>query len=97
MWDDLHGNADFTMLIVGREESQEAVSKFKVANNFTFPMAVDLDGSAYAGFAEERIPRTYLVSRDGTVLFHSAGFSDSLFYETEFKRLRQIIASELEW
>jgi peroxiredoxin len=97
MWDDLHGNADFTMLIVGREESQEAVSKFKVANNFTFPMAVDLDGSAYAEFAEERIPRTYLVSRDGTVLFHSAGFSDSLFYETEFKRLRQIIASELEW
>lgn len=95
LWTDLKANPDFRMLVVGREETDEAVAAFKIKAGFTFPMAIDPDASAFGKFAKEGIPRTYLIARDGTILFQSLGFADTDLYEHELAQLRQAIDKEL--
>jgi hypothetical protein len=53
-------------------------------------MAADSEGSAYSRFAKERIPRTYLISRDGTILYQCTGY-----YEAEIGKLKALLAVEL--
>lgn len=95
MWEELHDNEDFTMLIVSREESQETVTSFKSEQRFTFPMACDPDRSAFNQFATEGIPRTYLISRDGTILYQSTGYFEGL-YEQELARLKHLVDQQLK-
>ncbi len=96
LWNDLHGNEEFAMLVVGREETPETVAAFKSTHDFTFPMAADSDGSAFRKFAEDSIPRTYVLSRDGTILFQGRGFAEIDFYQSEMARLRKIVDVELK-
>lgn len=108
LWNDLRDNEDFTMLVVGREESAETVAAFKAKNGYTFPMALDPDRSATGKtgkFADSYIPRTYVISRDGTILFQATGFCEldenpanleiGQFYQSELVRLRKIVDEEL--
>ena len=63
LWNDLQGNEDFRLLVVDRKETQQTAADFQSKNGYTFPMAVDPDGAAFGKFANEGIPRTYLISR----------------------------------
>ena len=59
-------------------------------------MAVDPEATAFHKFAKQGIPRTYVISRDGTILFQTIGFADELdVYKKEFERLRRTIKKEL--
>lgn len=95
LWKELGGNDSFMMLVVGREESQATIAAFRVDKDFTFPMAFDEHRSAYAKFAEESIPRTYLIGREGKILFQSIGFGEHEVYHNEFKRLKELIADDM--
>jgi hypothetical protein len=53
-------------------------------------MAVDSEGSAYSHLAKERIPRTYVISRDGTILYQCTGY-----YEAEIGKLKALLAGEI--
>jgi peroxiredoxin len=64
----------FRLLVIGREESTEAVRDFRSENGFSFPMAADPDRVVFSLFATESIPRTVVVSPAGTVVYSQIGF-----------------------
>lgn len=59
-------------------------------DHLTFPFAADPKRKVYSQFAEQLIPRTYLISPDGTILFQSSGYRSK-----DFRELLEIIKHEL--
>jgi peroxiredoxin len=90
MWEELHDHSDFAMLIVGREETEDTVAAFKAKEGYSFPMTADPGRQTYALFAKQGIPRTYVVSRDGKIVYQCSGF-----YETELAKLNDLVRNEL--
>jgi peroxiredoxin len=90
LWDEFRGNGDFRMLVVGSKESDRSVKAFRQEHGFSFPMAADPGRSAYHKFATQYIPRTYLVSRQGTIVYQWTGH-----YEAEIAKLRKLLRKEL--
>ena len=90
IWGEFHTNDAFSMLVIAREESVEKVTAFRAGQGRQFPMAADPDRAVYNRFAQERIPRTYLISRDGTILYQCTGY-----YETEIGKLKALLAGEI--
>jgi peroxiredoxin len=82
---------NFVLLIFGREHSWEEVNKFKSDNKFSMPFFPDPGRKIYSKFATQFIPRNFLISPDGKVLFNSIGFE-----EKDFKSLKEIIAIQMK-
>ena len=84
-------NPKFQLLIFGREHTWEQVNKFKAENKFTMPFYPDPDRKIYSKFALQFIPRTFLISPEGKVIFSSIGF-----VEKDFNELKELIKVELK-
>jgi peroxiredoxin len=82
---------DFLMIGIAREQSKETVSGFLKKNKFTFPMAADPEGEIFDLFANRGVPRSYVVDRNGKILFQSVGLETE-----EFARRNKIIEQELK-
>ncbi len=78
LWKDLKADKGFEMLVVSRGEDKETVAPFVAERGFTFPVALDPDSLAFHAFADEGIPRTYLIGRDGKILSQMIGFSEGV-------------------
>ncbi len=83
-------NPNFELLIFGREHSWEEVNKFKAENKFTMPFYPDPERKIYSKFAGQYIPRNFLVSAEGKVIFSSIGFETD-----DFKELKTMIENQL--
>jgi len=90
IWDEFRDNDEFRMLVVGQGESDASLNAFRREHGFTFPMASDPDKSTYAKFASTYIPRTYLISSEGTIIYQWTGF-----YEEEIPKLKKLLSKEL--
>jgi peroxiredoxin len=90
LWQQYQGRKNFALLVVGREETPQSVAAFKAEHRFTFPMAADPQRGVYGLFAKEFIPRTYLISPEGTIRFACTGYD-----EQEFAELKEEIAGQL--
>ena|SRR5579863_1106606 len=77
IWETHRDNDGFALVVIGREETTETLNAFRSKHGYTFPMAPDPERSAYSLFATELIPRTYLISADGTICFEAAGFDEA--------------------
>ncbi len=75
IWTENKNNSRFRLLVIGREETMEAVRDFRSKNGFSFPIAADPDRAVYSLFAKESIPRTLIVSPEGQVVYSKAGFT----------------------
>lgn len=84
-------NPNFRLLIFGREHGWDEVNKFKTDNKFSMPFFPDVDRKIFSKFAGQYIPRNFLVSPEGKVLFSSIGFN-----ENEFKSLKELIELQLK-
>ncbi|HEY3371249.1 MAG TPA: TlpA disulfide reductase family protein [Prolixibacteraceae bacterium] len=84
-------NPKFKLLIFGREHNWKEVNKFKEANKYTMPFYPDPDRKIYAQFAKQFIPRNFLISPDGKVIFSSIGF-----VQANFDALKELIKTELK-
>jgi len=84
-------SAGLAVLAISREEPVAAVRAFRAANHYTMPMAVDPSRFAYERFATEGIPRTYVLSPEGKILFQSVGYD-----EAEFATMKNVVARELQ-
>ena len=74
------------MLVISREETTETVAAFISKHGFTFPVALDPSAAGFSQFAEEGIPRTYLIGLDGTILFSNSWISDDMpVYQREWR------------
>ena len=67
-------NKAFTLISVGREHSIDEVKKFAEEKKLTFTFAADPKREAYKLFATQFIPRSYVIDRDGKIVFQSMGF-----------------------
>jgi peroxiredoxin len=90
IWTEFGKNPYFAMFVMGREESDKTIAEFNSDERFTFPMASDSDRSVYGLFASELIPRTYVISADGKILYQTHGF-----YESEIAKIRQVLKDSL--
>lgn len=84
-------NDRFELLIFGREHSWEEVDKFRADNKYSMPFYPDPERKIYAKFAGQYIPRNFLISSEGKVLFSSIGFQ-----EKDFKTLKELIEKEMK-
>jgi peroxiredoxin len=84
-------NPNFEILIFGREHSWEEVNKFKAENKFTMPFYPDPERKIYSKFAGQYIPRNFLISPEGKVIFSSIGFE-----EKDFKALKNMLELQLK-
>ena len=82
---------NFELIILGREHSWEEVDKFKSENKFTMPFYPDPERKIYSKFATQFIPRNFLISPEGKLIFSSIGFE-----EKDFKALKKAIENQLK-
>lgn len=75
IWDKYEGNPDFVMVAIARQQTQAKIAAFAREHpEFTYPLAYDPQRKVYAKFAAAGIPRSYVVGRDGKILFQSLGY-----------------------
>jgi peroxiredoxin len=74
IWQRYRDRPDFRLVVIGREESDDAVREFRSEQGFSFPMAADPERAVYSLFATESIPRTLIIAPDGTVAYSQTGF-----------------------
>ena len=74
--------------------TRSRTSNPKTASRFLSPLI--RDATAFNQFAKEGIPRTYLISRDGAILFQTLGYAETGVYQREMKTLRRLINEELK-
>lgn len=82
-------DSNFEILIFGREHNWEEVNKFKADNKFSMPFYPDPERKIYAKFAGQYIPRNFLISPEGKVIYSSIGFN-----EKDFKELKELIEAQ---
>jgi peroxiredoxin len=90
IWDRFHARDEFRLLAIGREESIESVQKFGGEQGFTFPLAADATRAAFDRFATEGVPRVYLISRAGKIVFQCQGY-----HEEKMSALTTLLQAEL--
>lgn len=90
IYNKLRKNPAFELLIFGREHSWDEINKFKEANRFTMPFYPDPERKIFSKFAGQYIPRNFLISPEGKILFCSTGYA-----EKNIKELKKIIDSQL--
>jgi peroxiredoxin len=72
---------DFRLIVIGREHSAEELAEFAKEKNLSLPMAPDPKREIYGKYAEQYIPRNFIVGKDGKVKLASVGYTESSFQE----------------
>jgi thiol-disulfide isomerase/thioredoxin len=70
-------------------EKDTQVRHFLKDNNYTFPVLLDADGSVSNSYGIQAVPSTYILDRDGKIIFFALGARnwDSPAIFTAFERL----------
>ncbi|MBM3884099.1 MAG: TlpA family protein disulfide reductase [Verrucomicrobia bacterium] len=89
VWQRFKGQ-DFAMIAIGREHTNDELVPFPKKREITFPVAGDPKRDVYAKYATQYIPRSYVISRDGKILFQTVGYK-----EEELAQLVSAIEKEL--
>lgn len=90
IWAENRDNQNFQLIVIGREESHAKVLEYRQKKGFTFPIAGDPERQVYSLFARESIPRTVVVSPEGTIVYSSAGF-----YEADIEQLMSVLSEQM--
>lgn len=90
IWDKHREDSGFALIVIGREETADAVNQFRQQHGYTFPLAPDPERSVYSLYAKELIPRTYLVGADGNVCFATTGFDEEDLAALKAEMLKQL-------
>jgi peroxiredoxin len=77
--------------VIGREHDAAVLEKFKKEKAFSLPMAPDPKREIYRKYAEQYIPRNFIIGKDGHVKLASVGYT-----ELDFEEIVRTIQKELE-
>jgi peroxiredoxin len=83
IWEKHYNNPNFVLLVIGREHTPEELEKFRKENKYTFPIVPDVGRKIYSRFAQQLIPRSYLVDKNGKIIKSVIGFNKKDFEETK--------------
>ena len=90
LWPKYKDNKNFTMLVIGREHTDEQLTKYNERKKFSFPLYPDPKREVFSKFAEKSIPRAYLFGKDGKLIYSSIGST-----KEEFQHLLKAIEEAL--
>ncbi len=79
------------VLVVGREHAVDELRDFKKKQKLTVPIAGDPKREVYGKYAENTIPRNYVIGKDGKIAFVGTGFNAA-----EFEDMVKLIEKESE-
>ena len=81
LWPKYKDNKDFALVVIGREHSSADLQKYNQKKGFTFPLYPDKNRMIYNSFAENLIPRCYLIDKSGKVVYAGKGFTEEDYKE----------------
>jgi peroxiredoxin len=90
LWPKYGQESGFVLLVIGREYSEAELSEYNAKKGFGFPLYPDKNRQIYAAFATQFIPRSYLIDRNGKILFVAKGYQPA-----DFKRILRMIDNAL--
>jgi len=90
LWPRFKDVKGFSLLVIGREHTDEELIAYNKTKGFTFPLYPDNDRKIFDLFAIQYIPRTYLINKDGKIIYMTMGYN-----ETEFRQLERMIERAL--
>ena len=90
LWPNFKDVKGFSFLAIGREHSDEELAEYNKTKGFTFALYPDKDRKIFDLFAVQFIPRTYLINREGKIIYMTTGFD-----EQEFRQLERMIERAL--
>lgn len=81
LWPKYKDNKNFELLVIGREHTDADLKKYNEKKGFTFPLYADKSRAIFGAFANNLIPRSYLVDKSGKVVYATKGYTDEEFAE----------------
>lgn len=81
VYNKLKSNPNFELIILGREHSWEEINKFKTDNKFNMPFYPDLGRKVFSLYANQNIPRNFIIDKEGKIAVASTGFNEKEFEE----------------
>jgi peroxiredoxin len=90
VWRKYKSSANFVMVAIAREQSEQEIAAFRKENGFSFPMAADLKREAYQLFGNGGIPRSYVMGTGGQILYQSVGYDPA-----EFDQMKMVVEKAL--
>lgn len=85
-----YSNDDIVVIAIGREHNIKELELFNQQKKFTFHIAADPKRSIYNLYAKKYIPRNYLISPNGILIYAQTGFKKS-----KFSKLIQLIDNKI--
>lgn len=82
---------DFRLIVIGREHNASELEIFKKKKGLSLPFAPDPERKIYGKYAEQFIPRNFVIGKDGKIKLASNGYTKEGFQE-----IIQTINKELE-
>lgn len=81
LWPKYENDKNFVLLVIGREHTDAELAKYNEKKGFTFPLYPDKNRAVYGAFAKNLIPRSYLIDKNGKVIYATKGYTDEEFSE----------------
>ena len=80
---DRFAGKDLVVLPISRGEKRKTVEDYIAKMGYTFPIGLDGDQSIYKKYASNYIPRSFLVGRDGKVVYVAVGYDEQIAKEID--------------
>lgn len=84
VYDKYKDNDNFVLIILGREHKWDEVNKFKTEQGFSMPFYPDPERTVFSLYANQNIPRNFIIDKDGKVAYSSIGFEPM-----EFEKIKE--------
>jgi peroxiredoxin len=81
VYDKLKNNPNFELVILGREHSWAEINKFKADHKFNMPFYPDAGRKVFSLYANQNIPRNFIIDKEGKIAVASTGFNENEFKE----------------
>ncbi len=79
IYDKYKNNENFELIILGREQSWDEINKFKKEQGFNMPFYPDTKRDVFSAFAEQNIPRNFIIDKEGNIVTSTVGFEKKEF------------------
>lgn len=80
---DRFAGQDLVVLPISRGEKRKTVEEYIAKMGYTFPIGLDGDQSIYRKYASNYIPRSFVVGRDGKVVYVAVGYDEQIAKEID--------------
>lgn len=81
LWQRYAKDSRVKIRVIGRAIPTDTLQAFVRKEGYTFPIYADPGRRAYRKFARKTIPRTYVIARDGRIVWSSTGYNPEAFQE----------------